>query len=133
MNDQQLHEKDLFYNRIQAMQFKCMVQYHLTPGYKHWHLIWVLFWVLLLHLPFSSLLKCLGRQQRMTQVLGPYTHVQDPEEALGSWLLVSDWLGFGCWRHFGIEPVGGSSVFPSICKSAFPVPASLLETFQHII
>lgn len=46
------------------------------------------FYMLTLHLGFSSLLSYLGKQNIMAQGLGPCTHVEDLEEAHGTALAV---------------------------------------------
>lgn len=86
--------------------FECQIHYYISIQFSHmkpilknktpgqssvmqwvkpwcWHLIWLLVQVPPVPLQSSSLLRCLGKQRKVTQLLGPLHHMRGPEEASG--------------------------------------------------
>lgn len=57
------------------------------------------------HFPFSFPLLAWTSNSGLPKALGPHTHVRDPEESPGSWLLATDKLSSGCCFQLGRESV----------------------------
>lgn len=87
---------------------------HLLKVSKEW--IWALPYTIHKRLNAPLLIKLPAnvseKQQRMPQVLSPYTHTEDPDDAPG-------FRAACCCSYLGNEPVDASSLHLFLCNTAF--------------